>query len=363
MPSLPRPSTAPKPPAPPAPLVLYHAECDDGFGAAYAAWLSLGDAADYRPVSYGDAIPPAILPGRTVYILDFSFPPAVLGEMATVARNIILLDHHLSAAAQWDEVPPIGNVDVRFDMDRSGAQMAWDYFHPGLPRPALIDHIGDRDLWRFWLADTKAYCAGLSLIPTRFESWQAATSVPQELIAKGNIVLEVLQRQIDSALRKKLRPVTLCGIQGLATNAISNTSEIGQAIAQRSGTFSLTFFIKGDDVICSLRSIAPFADVEILEQHFREKPEVSGTARKIAESLSVDNTHITSLRLGGIVGHHEVIFGFPYQTVRLIHNSIERKAFGTGAAFALSELATCGNGFYTFDDLLMQKVRSQLAEG
>ena len=35
-----------------------------------------------------------------------------------------------------------------------------------------------------------------------------------------------------------------------------------------------------------LRSIAPFADVEILEQHFREKPEVSGTARKIAKSLS-----------------------------------------------------------------------------
>jgi 4-hydroxy-tetrahydrodipicolinate reductase len=111
-----------------------------------------------------------------------------------------------------------------------------------------------------------------------------------------------------------------------------------------------------------LRSIAPFADVAILEQHFREKPEVSGTARKIAESLSIDNAHITSLRLGGIVGHHEVIFGFPYQTVRLIHNSIERKAFGTGAAFALSELAACDKGFYTFDDLLMQKVRTQLAK-
>lgn len=55
----------------------------------------------------------------------------------------------------------------------------------------------------------------------------------------------------------------------------------------------------------------PFADVEILEQHFREKPEVSGTARKIAKSLSIEDDRITSLRLGGIVGHHEVIFGFP----------------------------------------------------
>lgn len=109
-----------------------------------------------------------------------------------------------------------------------------------------------------------------------------------------------------------------------------------------------------------LHNIAPFADVEILEQHFREKPEVSGTARKIAESLSLEGEKITSLRLGGIVGHHEVIFGFPYQTVRLIHNSIKREAFGTGAAFALSELATCQKGFYTFDDLLERRLRSQL---
>jgi 4-hydroxy-tetrahydrodipicolinate reductase len=109
-----------------------------------------------------------------------------------------------------------------------------------------------------------------------------------------------------------------------------------------------------------LRNIAPFADVEILEQHFKAKPEVSGTAKKIAESLDLSSERITSLRLGGIVGHHEVIFGFPYQTVRLTHDSIRREAFGTGAAFALSELALCDRGFYTFEDLLMKKVRAQL---
>jgi len=46
--------------------------------------------------------------------------------------------------------------------------------------------------------------------------------------------------------------------------------------------------------------------------------------------------------------------------VRLIHNSIERRAFGTGAAFALAELAHCENGFYTFDDLMMRMVRHEL---
>lgn len=109
-----------------------------------------------------------------------------------------------------------------------------------------------------------------------------------------------------------------------------------------------------------LRGIAPFTDVEIIEQHFREKPEVSGTARKIAEELSLEGDRITSLRMGGIVGHHEVIFGFPHQTVRLIHDSIRREAFGTGAAFALQELAQCDPGFYRFDDLLMKKIRTEL---
>jgi 4-hydroxy-tetrahydrodipicolinate reductase len=111
-----------------------------------------------------------------------------------------------------------------------------------------------------------------------------------------------------------------------------------------------------------LRKIAPFADVEIVEQHFREKPEVSGTAKKIAQTLEVGDDRVTSLRLGGIVGHHEVIFGFPHQTVRLTHDSIRREAFGTGAAYALEALSKCANGFYSFDDLLQQTIRAELID-
>ena len=122
-------------------------------------------------------------------------------------------------------------------------------------------------------------------------------------------------------------------------------------------TLGINFLIVAANL---LRKIAPFADVEILEQHFKEKPEISGTARKIAEKLCIDDEHITSLRLGGIVGHHEVIFGFPHQTVRLVHSSIRREAFGTGAVFALSQLITCDIGFYTFDDLLLRLIRAEL---
>jgi 4-hydroxy-tetrahydrodipicolinate reductase len=110
-----------------------------------------------------------------------------------------------------------------------------------------------------------------------------------------------------------------------------------------------------------LRDLAPFADVAIVEQHFKSKPDVSGTARRIAQQLDVDSDDITSLRLGGIVGHHEVIFGFPYQTVKLVHESISREAFGTGAVFAITHLNNYPNGLYQFDDILMKEVRRIIA--
>ena len=264
-------------------LVLYHADCDDGFGAAYAAWRSLGDRAEYRPVYYGDAVPPELLAGRRVFILDFSFPPEVVRDMAQHAAQLSLLDHHKSAAAQWVDAAPIANARVVFDMERSGAQMAWDHFHPGVPRPALIDYIGDRDLWRFALADTKAFCAGLSLKPTTFAAWHEVACEPTGLLETGRVVLQVLQGQIDSAVRKDLRPVTLCGHRGLAANVINNTSEIGHAIAQRSGTFSLSFFVKGDKVICSLRSLPPF-DVSVIAAHYGG----GGHAQASGFSLPID---------------------------------------------------------------------------
>ncbi len=103
----------------------------------------------------------------------------------------------------------------------------------------------------------------------------------------------------------------------------------------------------------TLKNIAPFTDIEVIEEHFKNKKEVSGTAIKISESLSLLHTDIKSVRVGGIVGRHEIIFGFPYQTVRLIHESIQREAFGNGALFAAKNLVGRKKGFYTMENLLI----------
>ncbi|MBT2620091.1 dihydrodipicolinate reductase C-terminal domain-containing protein [Chryseobacterium sp. ISL-6] len=101
-----------------------------------------------------------------------------------------------------------------------------------------------------------------------------------------------------------------------------------------------------------LKNIAPNVDIEVIEEHFKAKSGVSGTAVKIAETLELDTESINSVRAGGIVGKHEVIFGFPYQTVRLVHESISREAFGSGALFVAENIKNKAKGFYNFEDIL-----------
>lgn len=105
-----------------------------------------------------------------------------------------------------------------------------------------------------------------------------------------------------------------------------------------------------------LNKIIPEADVEIIEQHFREKKETSGTALKLAQHLNLEpSKHINSIRVGGTIGKHEVIFGLPNQTIRLIHESINRGAFGAGAVYASKWLINKNKGLYSMEQVFHEK--------
>lgn len=101
-----------------------------------------------------------------------------------------------------------------------------------------------------------------------------------------------------------------------------------------------------------LKKIAPYTDIEIIEEHFKTKRGVSGTAKVIARELDIRSREIKTIRAGGIIGIHEIIFGFPYQTVRLKHESITREAFGNGVLFAIKNLKDKRKGFYNMEKLL-----------
>ena len=81
--------------------VLYHADCMDGYGAAWAAWKSFGDSARYKAVRYHEPIPK--LPDNIeLYILDFCYSMDDLVSTAQRVRKIVVLDHHISAQKDYE---------------------------------------------------------------------------------------------------------------------------------------------------------------------------------------------------------------------------------------------------------------------
>jgi nanoRNase/pAp phosphatase (c-di-AMP/oligoRNAs hydrolase) len=148
------------------PVVLYHGGCRDGF---CAAWCVPGPA-DFVPVFYGKAPPEEAFSGRPVVIVDFSYPRDVLTAIADAAESLLVLDHHKTAQADLEGFAH-PKASIHFDMNRSGAGMAWDHFHHGLPRPWMVDYVEDRDLWRHVLPESEAINAFLGTVKFDFESW------------------------------------------------------------------------------------------------------------------------------------------------------------------------------------------------
>ena len=150
-------------------LCIYHGNCADGFGAATAVRMALGDSnVEFHAGVYQE--PPPDVTDREVILVDFSYKRGVLIEMATKAKSVLIIDHHKSSSLDLVDLPD--NVEAHFDMTRSGAVMAWEYFHPTKEVPKLLLHIQDRDLWKFDIEGTREIQACIFSHPYDFEVWE-----------------------------------------------------------------------------------------------------------------------------------------------------------------------------------------------
>lgn len=61
-------------------------------------------------------------------------------------------------------------VGAIFDMERSGAVMAWDYFVGG-PLPPFLRYIQDRDLWLKQMPNGDEFTIALRSYPQNFTTW------------------------------------------------------------------------------------------------------------------------------------------------------------------------------------------------
>ena len=300
------------------PLVIYHKACADGFGAAFAAWLKLGDEAEYVPMYYGKETEQfSILENgefdsdftilnREIFILDFSFPRWIMEGLFDLTKRVVWLDHHKTAFEMWcqterkyfcnQEILPdvTRNHYIKLDNNKSGAMLAWEYFHPDTEVPMLIRHIDDYDRWVFALKGTKEINKALwSFTPWTFPLWQEIIDDDQygSMWSQGSAILRAHNQNVQSVVKGAARKCEIpfneeaaldCVepclewnddgywmVQGLAANCPPHlTSDVGHELANQSGTFGLLWTLDKNNVCkCSLRSNGDY-DVSAIAKAF-----------------------------------------------------------------------------------------------
>lgn len=270
-------------------LCIYHGNCADGFGAAWAVREALGEEnVEFHAGVYQE--PPPDVAGRHVLLVDFSYKRPVLSEMIRSARTILILDHHKTAAEDLSGLPPplLGQYNPEamyewayqcngpplhalFDMDRSGAGIAWDYFHPGKTRPALINHIEDRDLWRFKLPNTREIQAAVFSYPYDFDVWTGlmfATDL-SELALEGAAIERKHHKDIAELVQVVTRPMKIAGfVVPMANLPYTLTSDAGHLLCGDEYPFAGCYWDTPEGRVFSLRSRDDGADVgEIAKQY------------------------------------------------------------------------------------------------
>lgn len=175
--------------------------------------------------------------------------------------------------------------------------------------------------------------------------------------------------------------LAFCVLRGLPA-VIATTGQTGEEEAAvrsasaripvlRSGNLSLGAALLAR--LVSLTAAAVDWDAEITEEHHAAKLDApSGTALSLAEAIRAargggeyvydrrlarrprekGEIGVHSLRAGGIVGRHEILFASGGEVLRLSHEVSGRAVFAEGALAAARALTALPPGFYTLSDIL-----------
>lgn len=271
-------------------VCVYHGNCDDGFGAAWAIWKRWPDI-EFISGVYGKPLeePADGWSCKNVLFVDYSLPEAEMRALAEKCASIAVLDHHKTAQAALAPFVEFNGtltdlkraagadhagapaVYVHFDMDRSGAPMAWEFAHGDTPLPNMLRLIEDRDLWRFKYPETAPFSAGLRIYPQDFGVWSQIEEMTSNIIEEGDIVLRSHRANIAKFINDVVN-VQICGHDVPAVNVPYHyASDVAHAMLHvfPDAPFAASWFMRGDGKIqFSLRSTDDKVDVSEIAKRF-----------------------------------------------------------------------------------------------
>lgn len=241
--------------------ICYHSPCYDGFTAAFCAWKKFDNKVVYIPMDYSKPIP-EFESKSEIYILDFSLDPEIIVELAKT-HKVVQLDHHKTAMDKWSD-PVLNkqtffslydkcsiskgdstfhlflddNSEIHFDMSKSGARMAWEYFFPESNIPELIKFVEDRDLWQFKYPQSKPVHAYLSSRPMTFEAWNQVYFGLEDMLHGGgrNKILlaggTILSYQ-DEVVRELTTEINWTEIEGHKVPIVACQKRFGSIVCDK----------------------------------------------------------------------------------------------------------------------------------
>ncbi|MBI2033781.1 MAG: phosphohydrolase [Candidatus Liptonbacteria bacterium] len=234
-------------------IVLYHGKCDDGFGAAWAAWKKFGSRASYIPLEHQKP-PPAGLKGKELYFLDFTYPASITKKLIRENKRVTAVDHHISA-----KEAVFATYRYLFDIKHSAAVLSWKYFHPRKSAPKLLRHIEDIDLWKFKLPRTREIIAFLETNPFDFKVWDRVRrgldkpKTRKLYIEEGKRIL-IYQEKLIEHLTESADLVNFAGRRVFIVNSPVFNSQIGHLLIKKRPPIGIVWSAKDGTIRVSLRS-------------------------------------------------------------------------------------------------------------
>lgn len=250
-------------------VVIYHKNCPDGFGGAWAAWKKLKNKADYIATEPRE-LPDEELKDKEIYIVDNSYPKEILQKLIDTNKSVVVLDHHESSKDDVQAFPQ--NI---FDNSHSGAVLAWNYFHPKRPVPRLLKYVEDEDLWKHEIPFSQDINKFITAHPFEFTQWDvharkmANNTTLRACIDSGQAISEYFNKVIDEVI-EKADHVQFEGYKVRAVNFSSKkfTSDIGNKLATQYPPFGIVWYENDNILNVSLRSDGTVDVAEIAGRYY-----------------------------------------------------------------------------------------------
>ncbi len=212
--------------------VFYHNDMD-GYGSAYAVWKSIGDSAQYISIDHSDKAD--IKKNDLVYFVDFSLKRPEILKHLKVAEKIIIIDHHKSAKEDLDRSDNPDNLEVTFDMKKSGAVLSWEYFHTS-EVPLILKHIQDYDIWQFKIPKTEEFSCYLKkhILDDKDKTFKDLDNLPDinTIYKEGKVLLDIENKEVQELLKTQYK----VHFEGYTVGVVDSNelgSKIGNALAKK----------------------------------------------------------------------------------------------------------------------------------